>query len=146
MGDPAETRYPWRSCLVTLVLIPIGVLIVAVLIYIAIDATCTGEADLWLVDYPDAELVSEQYDFVRPFGIGITTRVLHTPDAQSTVRVWYSNQQRETAREGHVPRRQLAIFQWTIGRVPDGDGSQITLYQQCADGLVLFPRQPQAGQ
>jgi hypothetical protein len=141
MARVSETRYSWRTCLATMVIIPVAVMIVVVLLYIVIDNICVAEADRWLPVYPGAELVSESHEFVRPFGIGITTRVLYTSDPTSTVFGWYANYQRMTATEGHQQRRQLTIVRWTVDEAPDEDGTLITLYQQCADNLVLFNRQ-----
>jgi hypothetical protein len=141
MASVSEARYSWRGCLAAMVLIPVAVLIVVIALYILIDNVCVTEAERWLPAYPGAELIHESHEFVRPFGIGITIQRLYTPDPPGTVNGWYGNHLRMTARDGHRQNRQLANVQSTVEEAPDGDGAYITLYQQCADGLVLFNRQ-----
>lgn len=140
MGVLDKRHNFWKSCMASMILIPIGILLLSVLIGISVDVICTREADLWLAHYPGAEVVSEEYNFIRPFGIGVTTRVLHTSEEIDIVRPWYIERDRENIRNAIYPNRQVAAHDWTVEERQDGGGTRITLHLQCADGLVLFER------
>lgn len=139
MEYPAhESRYSNKGCAVAMVLSVIGIFVCAVAIYIAADVSCVRDANTWLVDYPGAELVSEEYTFLRPFGIGVTTRILYTPDPQTQVGMWYRSRDREINVEQGLSRNiGVAQMRWTASPATDRDGTIIRLYSECAPTFVF---------
>ncbi len=145
MEYPAhESRYSNRGCAVAMVLSVIGIFVCAVAIYIAADVSCVRDANTWLVDYPGAELVSEDYTFLRPFGIGVTTRILYTTDPQTQVGMWYRNRDQALNIEQGLSRNTgIAQMRWTAAPAQDRDGTYIRLYSECAPTFVFGVGSPE---
>lgn len=126
-----------RGCLVLSLLMLLGVLGIGGGFYAAIDISCVAAANEWLPDYPDAELVEETYSFLRPWGVGETTRILYSPDAPFDVSIWYREGDRERSDEGKSPTDGPARMRWFVRETEDG-GSTILLTSNCSSGIVLF--------
>ncbi|NJL57793.1 hypothetical protein HC928_23680 [bacterium] len=126
-----------RGCLLLSLLMLLGLLGIGGGFYAAIDISCVSAAAEWLPDYPGAELVEQTHSFIRPWGVGETTRILYTPDAPFDVNTWYRDGDLERTREGKSPTSGPARMRWFVREADDG-GSTILLFSNCSSGLVLF--------
>jgi hypothetical protein len=94
------------------------------------DQGCVVGADNYLPVYPNAELVSSEYDSFRPFGIGSTVRVYYSDDPVQVVRDWYVEERTQAARDAKP--RGLGNYAYRAVLDPnDGDGTQISLLSDC---------------
>ena len=125
------------GCLRFLALITIGFIALVAFMYFGVGTSCRSHADIWLEDYPNSELVSETYTFLRPFGIGETLRVLYSPDSPNVVRNWYMERDRERDDEGLVRNDGQARVNRYI-RAGDNEGTDIGLESECASQWVLW--------
>lgn len=96
----------------------------------AADELCHRDISRRQPLYPNAEIVERHYDFIRPRAIGTTTLILSTPDDEETVRQWM----REVTLD--LLQREafngLATVMWDTEPDPDGSGTRIRLYSECA--------------
>ncbi len=107
-----------------------AVLLCIAAVFFALDRRCSADIARWLPLYPNAQLVEEQYNAFRPRSVGTTLTVMKSPDDPDTVRRWYS---RQRAKEDAIdPSRGLATANVSVSENPDGPGSMIYLYSQCA--------------
>lgn len=125
-----------RGCLVSWLAIAFGVFLCSGTIYVASDVSCASNAHLWLVDYPGSQLVSQEHSFIRPWGIGETTRVLLSPDPPRDVRMWYNRRDSDLARQGNEKRGGLGTLSWRVSESQEG-GSLIVLHSNCANVLAF---------
>jgi hypothetical protein len=136
--DPPPSKgWGLRGCLFQLVVMTLAIMLCLSGITVAVDASCHRDSTRWLVDYPDSEVVSHEYTFIRAWGIGETTRMLYSPHDPTTVRLWYNNHNTEIASQGHVRGGGQADMRWQIIENPDGDGTLIVLTTRCA--TQIFP-------
>lgn len=139
MGDYRQREYrPYtaKGCFFIMIAIVFGIFGLGTAWYVVVDVSCVTQANRWLPDYPGAEFISEDYTFVRAWGIGETTRVLYTEDDSGTVRAWYSDRYRELDDEGYTRTDATARMRYVV-RTADEGGSVITLLSNCSSGLVL---------
>jgi hypothetical protein len=136
--DPSERRYTWRSCFVFVILSPLLTFFCAVSVYAAIHIHCQQEANIWVLDYPGATLVSEDYTWLGAYSIGETVRVLYTTDSASDVRRWYITEYRRLGDEGKLRNSGLARIDYRVFDADDREGSFIYLFCNCSDELVLW--------
>ncbi len=125
-----------KGCLLSIVLIIMGIFSLVVLITVVVDGECESGGRYWLPAYPEAELIEEDYSFIRMWGIGESYRVFFTPDDTNTVRRWY--QQSDRANVDEFRDRGGATLGWRLRQGEDG-GTHITLYSECAKTLDLSP-------
>jgi hypothetical protein len=92
-----------------------------------LDIGCANDASLWIPPYPDAELIAEDFDYLRPFGIGSTTQEYFTTDDFVTVNRWYTGQSRKALAEGGS--RTIATMRKRI--LDEEDGTRIFLISSC---------------
>ena len=118
-----------KAFLAAVVILGVGVLLCGGAIIFAIDQSCVSDAAAWIPPYPNASVVSEEHNFIRPFGIGSTTMTLHSPDAPTVVGDWYNNLRSGLARQQDY--RGFAAMRWSISQADDG-GTDITLSSECA--------------
>ncbi len=97
---------------------------------VVIDFGCYNEAARWIPYYPDATVVQVEYDYLRPFGVGSTTAILHSDDEARDVRRWYIENQRALDDEGFSPN--LASLNLSVRTDTEEGGSIIILTSECA--------------
>ncbi|PJF23236.1 MAG: hypothetical protein CUN56_01915 [Phototrophicales bacterium] len=130
--------YSWRSCLVVILLMPFGVLILGLVFYTAVHFTCRYDFNTWVIDYPNAEVVEEDYSWLMPYSVGETVRVLYTPDRAATVRSWYNSQYRQLEIDGYTRNNSAARVSWRVVDAQDGEGSLIYIFCSCASRMALW--------
>lgn len=127
-----------RGCLGFLMASIIGISLCTVTVYGGVEYSCNRDAKEWLVDYPDADLVSEEYSWLRAFGIGRTVRTLYTPDSKNDVIRWYAQHSRELTDQGKTQGDGFARIGWQYITGPDGEGTTIQLSSDCASDMELW--------
>jgi hypothetical protein len=122
-----QPNTPSPSLLKTgLILLLLAFACIATLVF-AGDSICHSDIEQWIPYYPNATVVSTEYDFIRARGIGTTTVTLMSDDDEETVRQFY----RDTilALLDAEETRGLASTSWDV--LFDGESSIITLYSEC---------------
>ncbi len=104
----------WRS-LLTIVL---GAIVLVALFVLLIDQVCYMDIVSRQMMYPGAEIVSEEYDFLRPRAMGITTLILQTEDDEETLKQWLRERNLELLRAERF--RGLAAINWGVQPVREG--------------------------
>lgn len=132
-----ESRYTARGCLLVLVMIIISISACGGVFYVAVDASCVSDAELWLADYPYSVVQQETFTFFRPFGIGQTTRLLYSPDPINAVRAWYMARDTRLIGEGNIKNRGYARVTYLLRESSVGSGTDIILRSSCAQGLSV---------
>ncbi len=120
-----------------MIMIFVGIFACGGVFYVAVDTSCVSDADLWMVDYPNSRLEQETYTFLRPFGIGQTTRLLSSPDPINAVRAWYMARDKRLIEAGNVKNRGYARMTYLLNTTPDETGTIIALVSNCAQGLSI---------
>jgi hypothetical protein len=92
------------------------------------DVRCVQDAGEWIPVYPDSTIVTQQYNFVRPFGVGVTLLRLHSDDDKDTVQSFYVETQR-ALRKADIDPRQARMSYFVEGDA--AGGSTIDLLSQC---------------
>jgi hypothetical protein len=129
----------FRGCFLATLGITLGILICTFSVYVAVDVSCTGDAGRWLPDYPGAEVVSQTYSWLRPFGIGETIRVLYSPDSRRDVVNWYADRDQARVDRGDARDGGPALMRWAIVPPANGaSGSTIILTSVCSPELRLW--------
>ena len=139
MAYPEERTTSLRGCLIVNLLMVVSTFACILFGYVTADVLCVQHADPWLVDYEGSELVREDYSFVRPFGIGRTTRVLYVDENPNVVRAWYQDRNREIDRDGESTSGIGSISLPKISGGPDGEGAIITMGTSCVTSLDFTP-------
>lgn len=104
----------WRS-LVTIVL---GGFLFVLLFVLLMDQVCYSDITSRQMMYPGAEIVFEDYDFLRPRGMGYTTLILQTKDDEETLKQWMRERNLELLRAERY--RGLAALTWGVQPVKEG--------------------------
>lgn len=138
MDPAASTNYTGKTWLIFLLGITGAILMCSSSIYVGMDLTCYNDAQRWLEDYPDSEVVSETYSFIRPFGIGETTRILYTEDSRNEVWDWYFRRDQRVNATGERRDDSFGVLRWFVDEAQDGDGTQIVLYSDCSSDMELW--------
>ena len=133
-----ERRYNWRGCFIFILLTPFLTAFCTLSIYGGIHLHCQSEANTWVIDYPGATVVSEDYSWVGAYSVGETVRVLYTEDSPNDVRRWYIQQYRDLGDEGKLRNAGLAQIDYRVFEADDREGSFIYLYCDCSNELVLW--------
>ena len=137
--SPDDNRYPitlkWFVILTTLILFSTFACII--FLYIAVNQSCMNAAADWLPTYPGAEVVSEEYTWLKPFGIGDTTRIIYTTDGRQDVLGWYAENDNMLEDEGYKRASGFANLYWRLSSASEG-GTNVRLISQCAPALVLW--------
>lgn len=103
----------WRT-LLTMVL---GAILLIVLFVLLIDQVCYSDITSRQMMYPDAEIVSEDYDLLRARALGYTTLVLQTDEDEETLRQWLRERNLELLRAERF--RGLAALNWGVRPVSE---------------------------
>ncbi len=124
-----------------------GCLLVIILIAIcggtltfAMDTMCYAGLTQRMPIYPGAEIVNEEHNMFRSFGMGNTTLTLFTPDDPETVRAWYAvrngawlRQSLQSTDAGARMLRTFSQYQFDVTESPSGEGSQVILFGTCVN-------------
>lgn len=95
-----------------------------------VDRTCHSAISQWLPYYPDAKVISEDHNFFRPQGMGLTVITLGSEDDSETVKQFYRDNNIAMLRGG--VSRGLAALDWNVEEDPDNvGGSLIYLFSEC---------------
>jgi hypothetical protein len=129
----------WRGCLISSVVILLGITLLIVGIYVAVDASCVASAENWLPDYPGSTFVEQDYSWLRAFGIGETQRILYSTDEVEQVRLWYYRRDIAKGEAGESRAGGVAALNWAMTAHPDG-GTTIILSSVCARELAVGGR------
>lgn len=97
---------------------------------ISADLACSYSIDLWLPLYPGAEVVSSDYNWIRPRASGRTIMVFKSSDEAETVRQFYRDVIIRLM--GEAASRGSASTNWNVEEDPNG-GSVITLVSVCGN-------------
>ncbi len=120
---------PLAGCLILMV----GMVITFSVFIIGFDARCHYELNRLLPRYPGSELVYEDYNFFRPFGIGRTIIHLHSDEEFLTVGSYYG-----TIRLNVISTRRLSTGRHSAVRAEDG-GTDIYLIGACMQSNTFSP-------
>ena len=118
------SAFKWLLTLFLLSLLCMGTFVVIT------DQICGSNIEEWVPLYPGATTVSSKYNFIRPRGMGVSRVVLSTTDDPETARQFYRDTTIRLMRAGET--RGLATTDWRVYPDPNGSGSLITLYSECA--------------
>lgn len=80
--------------------------------------------------YPDASIVDQSYNFLRPQGLGITRMTLETEDDPETVREWMRQVTLDLLQNDEFGG--IATVNWRLEANDTGTGTRIYLYSECA--------------
>lgn len=123
-------EYTPKKVFISMLVIFAGIVLCSGITFISIDFICVGNANAWLPQYPNAEVISETHTFLRPWGMGVTRMVLHSDDDRAIVADWYL---KERAKNGVTdPVNLLATMSYSVRRNSDGSGTTISLSSDCA--------------
>ncbi len=98
------------------------------ILILGVDLACSAAVEEWLPMYPNAEVVSTNFDFFRARAFGTTTMTLSSPDDMETVRQFYRNFIIRMA-EDRI-QRGLASTSWQFAE-GDDNTTLIYLYSEC---------------
>lgn len=113
----------WKALLILFgsVLLFLGALVFAA------DEVCRTNIASRLPLYPGAEIVGDEYNFLRSRAMGITRMTLRTADDEETVRQWFRDLTLELLERGEF--RGMAVINWQIA--PSDEGTLIHIYTEC---------------
>lgn len=86
--DASPSRLLRQTIFSSLVIL-LAMMLCSIVSIVTVDAVCHSEIERTLPLYPQAELISQEHDFLRPRAMGHTYTVLATNDAPEKVRQWY---------------------------------------------------------
>jgi len=91
LAYPEQRTTSLKGCLIVSLLMVGSTVLCIFFGYVTADVLCVRHADPWMVDYPDAEVevITQEHSFLRPWGIGATTRVIRVYEDPRVVRQWY---------------------------------------------------------
>jgi hypothetical protein len=117
-----------RGCLLSALAIVLALVVCGGSVMAFYDVRCTQDANAWLPIYPESEIIREQYNGIRPFGVGVTLVRLQTEDDEATVQSFYVETQRALRRADAEPLE--ARVSYFVEASPEG-GSTVDLLSQC---------------
>ena len=131
MGDAphlGRSQRSFGSMLAGLFVIVLGIVACGVSLVVGVDVACVASVDEWVPVYPGAVEVSESHNMFRAKGMGISQVIYETDDPKIDVTRWYLDYQ------SSIERRQntIASSGYRVIDSPDGEGTQIIIYSECA--------------
>jgi hypothetical protein len=117
-----------RGCLISALGIAFVILFCGGGLLTFYDVRCTQDASQWIPIYPDSTVISQQYNFARPFGVGVTLTRLHSDDDKAAVQSFYVETQRALRQADIEPLE--ARMSYFVETDPAG-GTTIDLLSQC---------------
>jgi hypothetical protein len=98
-----------RQTIFSILVILLAIMLCSIVSVLAIDELCHSEIERTLPLYPDAEMVSQQNEFLRPRAMGRTYVVMATTDLAADVRQWYrDNRLKLSAHDSDQSGRNIA--------------------------------------
>jgi len=104
----ASPSHLLRQTIFSSLVILLAILLCSIVSVLSLDAVCHSEIERVLPLYPQAELVSQQHDFLRPRAMGHTYTVLTTHDLPADVRLWYRSGRFKLEKEMDENNRNLS--------------------------------------
>lgn len=117
-----------RGCLLSGLAIVLALLVCGGSVIAFYDVRCTQDASVWIPIYPESEIIRQQYNGIRPFGVGVTLVRLQTQDDESVVQSFYVETQR-ALRAADVEPLQARVS-YLVEESPEG-GATVDLLSQC---------------
>jgi hypothetical protein len=117
-----------RGCLLSGLAIMLALVVCGGSIMAFYDVRCSQDANAWIPIYPESEIIREQYNGIRPFGVGVTLLRLQTEDDETTVESFYVETQRALRRADAEPLE--ARVSYFVEASPEG-GATVDLLSQC---------------
>jgi len=93
------------------------------------DFQCSSDIEAWIPFYPNGEVISVEYDFIRMRAWGNTQTIQASSDDVETAKQFYRDHILKLFDEERS--RGLASTNWTVEPNPDTDGSLIILTSSC---------------
>jgi hypothetical protein len=126
-----------RQTIFSSLVILLAVMLCSVVSILTLDAVCHSEIERVLPLYPQAELVSQQHDFLRSRGMGHTYVVLTTSDVAADVRQWYRDLRFKLSRgtdesDYNMSPNGLATVSYRVGTDDITGQTLIYLVSECA--------------
>ncbi|MAU13797.1 MAG: hypothetical protein CL607_28530 [Anaerolineaceae bacterium] len=131
MGDAphlGRSQRSFGSMLAGLFVIILGIVACGVSLIVGVDVACVASVDEWVPVYPGAVEISESHNMFRAKGMGISQVIYETDDTKIDVTRWYLDYQ------SSIEHRQntIASSGYRVIDSPDGEGTQIIIYSECA--------------
>ena len=126
-----------RQTIISTLVILVAVILCSLVSVLGIDAICHNDIEKVLPYYPNADLVSQQHDFLRARAMGHTYEVLATNDLPANVRQWYSDLRLKLAKHGaddsgrNMPNG-LATVSYRVAKDDVTGQTLIYLVSECA--------------
>lgn len=136
-NDESPSFYSRRGCSLFLMIVTVVIFGVIFGLYFWVDTGCVAGANDWLDDYPGATFIRQEHSFLRPFGIGLTTRIVHSDHTIDTVEDWYISNDLARYRNGMSRADGAAWMRWFTEEADDG-GTIIILQSDCAKQWALW--------
>lgn len=86
-----------RQTIFSILVILLAIMLCSIVSILTIDQLCHSEIERTLPLYPNAELVSQQHEFLRPRAMGRTYVVMTTTDLSANVSQWYRDHRLQLA-------------------------------------------------
>lgn len=124
-----SNRMTMRGCVISTLLIFAATAFCTVTGVLVIDNTCATQINAWMPPYPEAEMIREYHNFLRPFAMGVTVVEQHSEDSVETINAWYTAQRFNTEINED---NSIATMLMDVQPAPEGSGSVIRLSTACA--------------
>jgi hypothetical protein len=127
-----------RQTIFSILVILLAIMLCSIVSVLAIDELCHSEIDRTLPLYPQAELVSQQHEFLRPRAMGRTYVVLATTDLAADVSQWYRDHRLKLATRGedasgrNLSPNGLASVSYRVSQDAVTGQTLIYLVSECA--------------
>lgn len=112
----------------TLILVLASVACIGSIVFVG-DVQCSNDIETWIPLYPNGDVISVDYDFIRMRAWGNSRTIQASPDEVETTKQFYRDHvlqlfDQETS-------RGLASTSWTVEPNPETGGSLIILASSC---------------
>jgi len=120
----------WRSTFIGLALMFMSVFVCAGVVTLGINTDCNGTISDWITVYPNAQQISQEFNFLQPNAMGITTTVYEVDAPVPIVARWYRAKLGTTSDIRSLI--DLASVNWRVDWT-DNKTAQITLRAECGN-------------
>src|SRR5687768_8558084 len=93
-------HYSLGSCLTTVIIILVIIFACSTSLIVVVDTNCASKAQTWIPPYPNGQIVRENHNFLRLFGMGVSERIMTSPDDPQTIQTWYNEDRRGVSAAG----------------------------------------------
>lgn len=125
LGSKRNKRSPLVGCVV----VPVVAVLFIVALVAGSDQYCRYEINQRLPIYPNATLVSQQFNGLRVRATGASQMVFSTPDDVESVKAFYRELNLERAKKEGPPG--IATVNFFVEPNPQGEGSVISYATEC---------------